>query len=125
MIIELLPTCPQLPDADQSVYSDYIAFIQDITSNGVGYRPIEWHKSAEMLAANLHTDAMRLGMSRAYEFSGDIYFLDQCAAVVSFIAFGRKSNLFEKYEAILHQYALHDSTLKRVAEFDRFVQSKC
>jgi len=61
-------------------------------------------------------------MSKAYEGSDDIYWLEQCAAIVSLVAFGRRSTEFEKYEAAVHYYRAFPCTVERVAAFDSYVQ---
>ena len=119
----LPPKCSRFVDADSSLYDRYLFFIQDVDSSGTGDRDIAWHQSAKTLATDLHSKAVDLGMSRAHEYSDDIYWLDQCAAVVSLIAFGRQSSDFEKYEAAVHYYRNFPSTAPRVMEFDRYVQS--
>jgi hypothetical protein len=62
------------------------------------YRGIRPHQ----LALDLDAEAMLLGASKAHEGSDDIYWLQQCAAVVSLLAFGKQSSLFKKYEAAVH-----------------------
>lgn len=116
------PKCPRFSDADPVLFERYSAFIQDVSLSGTSNRGVEWHQRARALASDLHSEAMALGMSRAYEYSDDIYWLDQCAAVVSFIAFGRLSSDFEKYQAAVHYYAAFPNTKPRVIEFDRYVQ---
>jgi hypothetical protein len=116
------PKCPRFLDADPTLFERYACFIQDAILSGTSNRGIEWHQQARVLASDLHSEAMTLGMSRAHEYSDDIYWLDQCAAVVSFIAFGRLSNDFEKYQAAVHYYAAFPNTKPRVIEFDHYVQ---
>jgi len=116
------PKCPRFSDAAPELFDRYAAFIQDASLSGTSNRGVEWHQRARVLASDLHSEAMTLGTSRAHEYSDDIYWLDQCAAVVSLIAFGRLSSDFEKYQAAVHYYAAFPNTKSRVIEFDRYVQ---
>jgi len=62
-------------------------------------------------------------MSKAYEDSGDIYWLEQCAAIVSLLAFGKQSTNFANYAAGVHYYRAFASTSERVAAFDSYVEN--
>lgn len=119
----LPPRCPRLDDADPSLFERYCEFVRDIDENGSSRRSIEWHRAASSLASDLHSEAVRLGMSKAYEGSGDIYWLEQSAAIVSLLAFGRRSADFEKYQTAVHYYQAFPSVAERVAAFDSYVQS--
>jgi len=117
------PRCPRFDDATPSLFERYCDFIRDIEENGTSERPIEWHQAASSLASDLHSEAVCLGTSKAHEGSDDIYWLEQCAAIISLLAFGRRSSDFEKYEAAVHYYRAFPSTAERVAAFDIYAQS--
>ena len=119
----LLPRCPRFTDADPTLFDRYEAFISGfVDGNGSGGEmPLQ--DAARNLASDLHSEAMRLGTSKAYEFSDDIYWLDQCAATVTLFAFGRYSSEFKKYESAVHYYKNFPSTVDRVKKFDSYVQS--
>jgi hypothetical protein len=116
------PRCPRFDDAKPSLFERYSEFIKSVEESGTKGRSIEWHQAAVSLASELHSEAVSLGMSRAYEGSDDIYWLEQCAAIVSLVAFGRKSTEFLKYEAAVHYYRAYPNTAERVAAFDSYVQ---
>jgi hypothetical protein len=118
----LPPRCPHFDDANPSLFERYSEFIHDHGENGAEGRSIEWRQAAFSLASDLHSEAVSLGMSKAYESSDDIYWLEQCAAIVSLVAFGRRSPDFEKYEAAVHYYRAFACTAERVAAFDIYVQ---
>jgi hypothetical protein len=82
---------------------------------------IEWHRSGVALAEDLHQEAVRLANSRAYEFSRDIYWLDQCAAVVAYVLGGRDSALFQRYAEHVRYYRNFESSRDNVAEFEAYV----
>jgi hypothetical protein len=113
--------CPQFDDAEPSLFHRYEAFVirrldgngSDASSQDIG----------RQLALDLHSEAVRLGTSKAHEFSDDIYWLEQCAAVVSLLAFGRYSSEFKSYESSVQYYRNFPNTLDRVERFEAYVQS--
>lgn len=119
----LPPRCPHFDDANPSLFERYREFIRDVEENRTTGRSTEWHRGASSLASDLHSEVVSLGMSKAYGGSGDIFWLEQCAAIVSLFAFGRRSTDFEKYRAGVHYYRAFASTAERVAAVDTYVES--
>ncbi len=99
-----LPHCRKFEDSKTTLFEQYEKFIDDIELNGASNKSIEWHQLARQLAMDLGSEAMYLGMCREYEFSRDIYLLEQSAAIVSLMAFGRASSDFLKYQKKVHYY---------------------
>jgi hypothetical protein len=118
-----LPHCRKFEDSKTTLFEQYEKFIDDIELNGASNKSIEWHQLARQLAADLGAEAMNLGMTRQYESSRDIYLLEQSAAIVSLIAFGRSSSDFLNYQKKVHYYKEFYHYESSVIEFDSYVQS--
>jgi hypothetical protein len=119
----LLPRCRKFQDSKTTLFDQYEKFIDDVELNGASNKSIEWHKLARQLAMDLGSEAMYLGMCREYETSRDIYSLEQSAAIVSLMAFGRSSSDFLNYQKKVHYYKKFFHYESSVIEFDNYVQS--
>lgn len=82
-------------------------------SNGI----VAFHQDGLQLASDLKQEAQRLGYSKAYEFSRDIYWLEQATATVAFLLGGSQSPVFRQYlEGVLY-YKRQGSMQDRVRIF--------
>ena len=114
------PKCRRYSDADLLLFDRYQNFLHE--AFGTGSHSADWHHLARALASDLQAESAKLGMSRVHEHSPDIYWLTQCAAVVSLLSFGPMSSDFQKYKSAVHYYNAFPGTSSMVLEFDGYVQ---
>lgn len=95
------PHCRRFKVADIALYEQYQDFLNRWDKALTLEERNALHSEAALLADKLYSQALDLGYSKVNELSEDIYWLTQCAAVISLLAFGRKSESYLKYEKSL------------------------
>lgn len=115
------PQCPVLGLAGESLQQRYAAFIAQTAEtpppvSGSGLREL-----GQQLASELLSKAIDLGSSKAHELSDEIYWLVQCAAIVSLHADGPQSAAFAGYRKHVDYYRGAGRIGAQVEAFERYV----
>lgn len=112
-----LPRMPTWSDADPDLrkrYDRFIAKAPDMNAtNGIA----EFNQDGLQLAGDLKQEVRRLGSSKAYEFSSDIYWLEQAAATIAFMLGGPQSGVFRQYLEDVLYYRGSGETREHVEKF--------
>ncbi len=116
------PRMPNWSDADWTLRVRYDSFIVKVSEMNATNGIADFHQCGLQLARDLKLEAQKLGYSRAYEFSSDIYWLLQAAATVLFFLVGSQSTVFREYLKGVLYYRNFESTSARVKEFLAFTQ---
>ena len=116
------PRMPNWSDADWTLRVRYDSFIVKVSEMNATNGIADFHQCGLQLARDLKLEAQKLGYSRAYEFSSDIYWLLQAAATVLFFLVGSQSTVFREYLKDVLYYRNFESTSARVKEFLAFTQ---
>ena len=118
----LPPACPDLTLVDALLLQRYRVFV--IANEPVGLTPQNTInlENADQLAADLYKQAENLGFCRGTESSFDIYWLIQCAAIVSLLTHGPQSEQFLGYRKDVARSS--DQAGKQAQMFDDYVASR-
>lgn len=108
------PECPPLPESPSELRTRYCAYIAEVESLETPVTNKKLQLLGEQLARELLGKAIDLGSSKAHEFSPDIYWLIQSAAIVSLFADGPYSDVFANYRSHVHYYKIFKSLLHRL-----------
>lgn len=111
------PALAPLEDTPPELAARYQAFI----ASGPSARRESWVIEGQQLALDLHTHAVNLSDSKAYENSFDIYWLMQGAATVSLWVTGSHSAEFQGYRKDVHFYEHSGMFADQVRLFDDYV----
>ena len=98
------PQCPELGLAGQSLQQRYAAFIAQAVETLPPVQAAALREVGQPLARELLSKAFDLGSSKGHELSDEIYWLVQCAAIVSLYADGPLSAAFAGYRKHVDYY---------------------
>lgn len=118
------PACPDLTLVDALLLQRYRVFV---IANDPADRPSETtinRDYASQLASDLYGKATDLGYCRGTESSFEIYWLTQCAAIVSLLSHGPESEQFLTYRKHVDYNRDSARTGEQVRMFDEYVASR-
>jgi len=118
------PACPPLEDSPSELRMRYCTYIAQVTSLETPMANEQLQLVGQRLARELFEQALDLSNSRISEFSPDIYWLIQSAAIVSLFADGPHSEVFANYQSHVRYYRGFKFTIARVRAFDQYVSSR-
>lgn len=95
------PHCRRFVVADSTLYEQYHEFLNRWDKTLTQEERNALYPEAALLADRLYSESLNLSFSKANELSEDIFWLSQCAAIITLLAFGRKSEIYLKYEEAL------------------------
>ncbi|WP_110638108.1 hypothetical protein [Pseudomonas sp. CC120222-01a] len=98
------PQCPVLGLAGQSLQQRYVSFIAQAVGTLPPVQAAALREVGQPLARELLSKAVDLGSSKGHELSDEIYWLVQCAAIVSLYADGPQSAAFAGYRKHVDYY---------------------
>lgn len=116
-----LPACPEFSRDEHALRNRYEAYIEQAENIGAQGPDEAFRETGRQLASDFLSRAMDYSSSKALEFSHDIYWFLQCAAVVSLFADGAKSTAFLSYQEDVHHYRDGRLTQAQVFAFDAYV----
>ncbi|MFJ4157438.1 hypothetical protein ACIPZF_21875 [Pseudomonas sp. NPDC089752] len=99
----------------------YCAFMAQIASSSAPLDDDMLREAGRRLAAELLTQAITLGGSKAHEQSDEVYWLVQSAAVASLFADGAQSAEFARYRQHVQSYESASRMATQVKAFERYV----
>ncbi|BDM22650.1 MULTISPECIES: hypothetical protein [Pseudomonas] len=115
------PQCPVLGLASESLQQRYAAFIVQAVKTRLPVNEAGLRELGQQLASELLSKATDLGSSMAHELSDEIYWLVQCAAIVSLHADGPQSAAFAGYRKHVDYYRGMGRVGAQVEAFERYV----
>jgi hypothetical protein len=115
------PACPPLGSSAEPLRNRYMTYIAQAERLAIPLVDQALRETGQHLARDLLAKAIDLGSSKAHEFSPDIYWLVQSAALASLYADGPQSNEFAAYREHVHYYKDMAPTTARVWAFDLYV----
>lgn len=118
----LPPACPDLTLVDALLLQRYRVFVIANEPDGLTPQNTINHENADQLAADLYKQAENLGFCRGTESSFEIYWLIQCAAIVSLLTHGPQSEQFLGYRN--HVVRNSDQAGEQAQMFDDYVASR-
>ncbi|ADE13184.1 conserved hypothetical protein [Sideroxydans lithotrophicus ES-1] len=114
------PRCPEFSVAGKALRQQYQDFLNRWDCSHSSEERDVLRSEAEILADRLYSKALDLGYSKAHELSADIYWLTQCAALVTLLALGRSSKTYLKYEEALLAHKRPYQYTQQLREFVRY-----
>lgn len=118
------PACPDLTLVDALLLQRYRVFVIANDSAGLTSETTINRDTASQLAADLYKQGEKLGYCRGTESSFEIYWLLQCAAIVSLLTHGAQSEQFLSNRKHVDYYRDDDLTREQVQMFDDYVASR-
>jgi hypothetical protein len=115
------PGCPPLGPCAEPLRNRYMTYIALVERLATPVADPALRETGQQLARDLLAKAVDLGSSKAQEFSPDIYWLVQSAALASLFADGPQSDEFSAYRTHVHYYKDIGLTTLRVWAFDLYV----
>jgi len=115
------PQCPVLSLAGDSLQQRYAAFVAQAVKTRPSVNEAGLRELGQQLAGELLSKAIDLGSSKAHELSDEIYWLVQCAAIVSLHADGPESAAFAGYRKHVDYYRGTGRIGAQVEAFERYV----
>ena len=116
------PGCPPLGRDNEALRSRYLAFIDHAQAQHPQSLSKSYSAQGRELARALHSKALDLSYAKGTDGSLDIYWLMQCAALVSLFADGAGSEAFIRYSRDVHAYKHNTLTSSQVESFDFYVR---
>ncbi|WP_223503836.1 immunity protein Tsi6 family protein [Pseudomonas sp. BF-R-24] len=118
------PACPDLTLVDALLLQRYRVFV--IANDPAGWTSETTinRDKASQLAHDLYGKGTDIGYCRGTESSFEIYWLMQCAAIVSLLAHGPQSEQFLTYRKHVDYYRDDASIGEQVRMFDEYVASR-
>ncbi|MEB0005557.1 MULTISPECIES: hypothetical protein [unclassified Pseudomonas] len=118
------PACPPLQDSASELRTRYCAYIAQVVPLQIPVANEKLQLVGQRLARELIEKAIDLSYSKAHEFSPDIYWLIQSAAIVSLFVDGPHSDVFADYRSRVQYYRNFNSSIAQVAAFEQYVNSR-
>lgn len=115
------PACPLLGPATGQLGSRYTAYIAQVEHLDAPVANDALREAGQALAQDLLTKAIDLGSSKAHEYSEEIYWLVQSAALAALFAHGPCSDEFATYVQHVHAFKDGPRTTAQVWAFDVYV----
>lgn len=115
---------PPLQVSASELRTRYCAYIAQVVPLETPVTNEKLQLAGQRLARELFETALDLSYSKAQEFSPDIYWLIQSAAIVSLFADGPHSNAFADYLRYVQYYKNFNSAIAQVAAFEKYVNSR-
>ncbi|MGJ7546886.1 hypothetical protein [Pseudomonas alloputida] len=115
------PQCPLLGLAGQSLQQRYATFVAQAAQALPPVQAAALREVGQQLASELLSKAIDLGSSKAHELSDEIYWLAQCAAIVSLYADGPQSAAFARHRKHVDDHQGLGRTGAQVEAFQRYV----
>lgn len=118
------PACPPLGPSTGELVSRYRAYIAQVETLDTPVANAALREAGRRLARDLLGKAIDLSSSKAHEFSQDIYWLMQSAALASLFADGPQSEAFVAYRKHVHAYRNAALMTAQVGAFDLYVTAR-
>ena len=118
------PACPDLTLVDALLLQRYRVFVIANDPAGLTSEATINCDNPGQLATELYKQGENLGYGRGTESSFEIYWLMQCAAIVSLLTHGPQSEQFLTYRKHVDYYRNSDLTREQVQLFDDYVASR-
>lgn len=118
------PACPDLILIDALLLQRYRAFVVEAEQPRLRPESKTFADEGSQLARELHDRAVDLAYSRETDSSWEVYWLMQCAAIISLFAFGRESAQFLGYRKEVHSHNSSAIAREQVQLFDDYVTSR-
>jgi hypothetical protein len=117
------PACPPIELKDTTLMGRYEVYVAQAEQADPHSLTEEFRETGRQLAQELFSSVLDLSSIKGRDESLDIYWLLQCAAIVSLFADGPRSDVFLGYRKHVHSYKEGRMTSGQVWAFDLYVEA--